>query len=55
MTKFLQVKYLPLWFPGAGFKRQAAEWKPFVDEMFIKPVRDIIVATVSNIERFVYD
>ena len=21
------VKYIPLWFPGAGFKRKAAEWR----------------------------
>nr|AAS88582.1 PAH-inducible cytochrome P450 monooxygenase PC-PAH 3 [Phanerodontia chrysosporium] len=27
------LKYLPSWFPGAGFKRQAAKWKALVDDM----------------------
>ena len=24
---FSAVKYIPSWFPGAGFKRKAAEWR----------------------------
>lgn len=28
------LKYLPTWFPGAAFKRQAMEWKPQVDAMY---------------------
>lgn len=31
------MKYLPAWFPGAKFKRQAAEWKIAVDALFEKP------------------
>ena len=27
------VKYVPEWFPGAGFKRQASLWKKHVDAM----------------------
>ncbi len=26
------VRYLPLWFPGAGFKRKAAEWRALMQE-----------------------
>ena len=26
-TDCVSVKYVPSWFPGAGFKRKAAEWK----------------------------
>lgn len=33
----LTVKYLPAWFPGAEFKRQAAEWKRLVDAMHMRP------------------
>ncbi|EKM55873.1 uncharacterized protein PHACADRAFT_209385 [Phanerochaete carnosa HHB-10118-sp] len=31
------LKYLPAWFPGAGFKRQAANWKILVDKMHETP------------------
>jgi len=31
------LKHLPSWFPGAGFKRQAAEWKTLVDGMYEIP------------------
>ena len=31
------VKYLPEWFPGAGFKRQAAHWKEKVDALHLRP------------------
>lgn len=27
------LKYIPLWFPGASFKRQALEWRIAVDQM----------------------
>ncbi|KAI0325137.1 cytochrome P450 [Cubamyces sp. BRFM 1775] len=29
---FPALKYLPAWFPGAGFKRQAATWKRQIEE-----------------------
>ncbi|EKM55871.1 uncharacterized protein PHACADRAFT_256793 [Phanerochaete carnosa HHB-10118-sp] len=31
------LKRLPSWFPGAGFKRQTAKWRPLVDSMFETP------------------
>ncbi|EJD33031.1 hypothetical protein AURDEDRAFT_27789, partial [Auricularia subglabra TFB-10046 SS5] len=31
------VKYVPAWFPGAGFKRQAREWKEVADAMLNDP------------------
>ena len=31
------MKYIPEWFPGAEFKRQAARWKVTVDKMFESP------------------
>lgn len=34
------LKYIPAWFPGAGFKRHAAEWKKLVDDMFEIPYRE---------------
>ncbi|KAJ7510489.1 cytochrome P450 [Mycena galericulata] len=34
------LKYVPQWFPGAGFKRQAAEWKKMVDMMVDRPFTD---------------
>lgn len=32
--RLLTVKYVPTWFPGAKFKRDAAVWKTWVDEMY---------------------
>lgn len=43
------VKHLPAWFPGATFKRQAAQWKPIVDEMFDRPFGEVKAAFVSTI------
>nr|BAL05118.1 cytochrome P450 [Phanerodontia chrysosporium] len=31
------LKHIPAWFPGANFKRQAAEYKQLVDDMFKVP------------------
>ncbi|KAG6329311.1 hypothetical protein ID866_9777 [Astraeus odoratus] len=31
------LKYVPEWFPGAGFQRKAREWKLLVDELGIRP------------------
>lgn len=44
------MKYLPAWFPGAKFKRQAAEWKVAVDALFEKPfeiAKDSFVSVIS--------
>nr|BAL05122.1 cytochrome P450 [Phanerodontia chrysosporium] len=35
------LKYLPAWFPGAGFKRQAAAWRVHVDTMYEAPYQDV--------------
>ncbi|KAJ3524602.1 hypothetical protein NM688_g8533 [Phlebia brevispora] len=31
------LKYVPAWFPGAGFKKQAAEWRQNVSDMVTLP------------------
>ncbi|EKM55885.1 uncharacterized protein PHACADRAFT_209397 [Phanerochaete carnosa HHB-10118-sp] len=31
------LRHVPAWFPGARFKRQAAEWKALVDDMYEVP------------------
>lgn len=31
------VKYMPAWFPGAGFKRTAQEWKKQLESVVDKP------------------
>ena len=33
------LKYLPSWFPGAGFQRKAAHWREAVKTMAEKPFR----------------
>ena len=33
------LKYVPSWFPGAGFQRRAARWKEAVNTMVEKPFR----------------
>ena len=43
------VKYIPSWFPGAAFKRQAAKWKTSVDALFEEPFRAAKIDYVSLI------
>jgi hypothetical protein len=31
------VQRLPMWFPGAGFKRKAIEWRAKIEEFVDKP------------------
>jgi len=38
------LKYLPIWFPGAGFKRQAEQWKKTVDAMYELPFNEVKAA-----------
>lgn len=45
--KLSLVKYLPIWFPGAGFKRQAAKWKLLVDQTFFRPFNELKSALAS--------
>ncbi|KAJ7211168.1 cytochrome P450 [Mycena pura] len=37
---FPALKYVPSWFPGAGFKRKAKEWKKGVREVLEKPFQE---------------
>ena len=41
------VKHVPAWFPGASFKRQAAEWKKATDAMVERPFKAVRNAIVS--------
>ena len=34
---FPVLKYVPSWFPGAGFKRKAARWRGSIYEMLERP------------------
>ena len=42
----ISVKYVPSWFPGATFKRDAESWKPTVDKMYMQPYNDVKTAYV---------
>jgi hypothetical protein len=35
------LKYVPSWFPGAGFQKKAAHWRGFVNTMADKPFRHV--------------
>jgi len=35
------LKYIPAWFPGAGFKRKALEWRVFAERMVEIPFDDV--------------
>ena len=40
------MKYVPSWFPGAGFQKKAQEWAHLANEMPNKPfnaVKDAVV------------
>ena len=41
------LKYVPSWFPGAGWKRQAAVWREWQDDMRTKPY-DVAVANIVS-------
>ena len=40
------LRHLPSWFPGAKFKREAAEWNPIVQELAERPWNTVIDAMV---------
>ncbi|KDR68214.1 hypothetical protein GALMADRAFT_105117 [Galerina marginata CBS 339.88] len=42
------LKYLPSWFPGAGFKRKAAVWKPMLDAFVDRPYENSKARWKSN-------
>jgi hypothetical protein len=35
------LKYVPSWFPGAGFQKKAARWKEATNTMAEKPFRHV--------------
>jgi hypothetical protein len=43
------VKYIPAWFPGAGFQRKAREWRKNVVAMNVLPFEAVKRALVSLI------
>lgn len=45
------LKYVPSWFPGAGFKRKAHEWRKWTRAMVEVPFRDAEKAVVSGLPR----
>ncbi|TFY66988.1 hypothetical protein EVJ58_g1910 [Rhodofomes roseus] len=45
---FPTLQYLPIWFPGAGFKRKAAEVKKVVQKMFDMPFEMVRNAMASG-------
>ena len=49
------VKHLPLWFPGAGFKRKAIEWRKKMEEFVDRPydhVRQRMVRSFPKVGMF---
>lgn len=46
------LKYLPLWFPGAGFKRNAIKWKAKMEELTDKPYEFFKASMVSRFLSF---
>ncbi|KAJ7454671.1 cytochrome P450 [Mycena latifolia] len=45
------LKYIPSWFPGAGFKRKAAEWNKLVKHMVDRPFMDAKRAVQEGVAR----
>lgn len=42
------VRYLPSWFPGAGFKQSAVEWKKLIEAFVNEPYEDCKQKIVSR-------
>lgn len=54
---FPSLKHLPEWFPGAGFKRQAREWKELWRRFRVEPFlagQENIVSDISKVHGLVY-
>ena len=47
VERFPSMRFLPKWFPGANFKREAAEWRPAILSMRNQPWDDGMKAIVS--------
>ena len=41
------VRHLPTWFPGAGFKRKAVQWRAKMEEFVDKPYEMVQERMVS--------
>jgi len=46
-SKRCPVRYIPSWFPGAGFKRSAVEWKKLIEDFVNEPYEDCKQKIVS--------
>lgn len=44
---------LPAWLPGAGIKREATRWRPFVEAMMDVPYRKMKETVVGTISLYV--
>lgn len=42
------LKYVPSWFPGAGFQRRAKEWKTLADFIFDGPFEALTKSVVCS-------
>ena len=43
------MRYIPSWFPGAGFKRYAVEWKKLIEDFVNEPYEDCKRKIVSHL------
>jgi hypothetical protein len=43
------VRHLPSWFPGAGFKKSAVEWKKLIEDFVNEPYEDCKQKIVSRL------
>lgn len=48
--KFIPVKYIPEWFPGANFQKEARLWKASVMEMLHRPF-DVVKSRMVSIPK----
>lgn len=48
------LRHIPSWFPGAGFRRIAEAYRPFVEGMLEKPYTSVLRAMV-RCSRMCYD
>ena len=42
------MKHVPSWFPGAGFKHKAKEWKDLLPYFINKPFDDVMARVVCS-------
>lgn len=47
-TYTFAVQYIPAWFPGAGFKRLAREWREGLDRLYDVPFNFVLSGMVSE-------